>query len=30
MSVIDGVGLTLRPTLFAYQYLFEVARPAVD
>ena len=30
MSVVDGVGLALRPTLFAYQYLFEVAKPAVD
>jgi len=30
MSVVDGVGLALRPTLFAYQYLFEVAKPAAD
>ena len=30
MSVVDGVGLALRPSLFAYQYLFEVAKPAVD
>jgi len=30
MSVVDGDGLTHRPTLFAYQYLFEVAKPAAD
>jgi glycosyltransferase involved in cell wall biosynthesis len=27
MRTIDGIGLTLRPTLFAYQYLYEVAKP---
>ena len=28
MGVVDGIGLTLRPHLFAYQYLYEVAQPA--
>jgi len=27
-AVVDGLGLAARPTLFAYQYLFEVAAPA--
>lgn len=27
LALVDGVGVALRPTLFAYQYLFEVARP---
>ena len=27
LALVDGVGLAARPTLFAYQYLFEVARP---
>ncbi len=27
MAVVDGVGLAVRPTLFAYQYLFEVTAP---
>ena len=27
IAVVDGIGLALRPTLFAYQFLFEVARP---
>jgi hypothetical protein len=27
MAVVDGIGLAVRPTLFAYQYLFEVAAP---
>jgi glycosyltransferase involved in cell wall biosynthesis len=30
IGVIDGIGLTVRPTLFAYQYLYEVAKPAAD
>ena len=30
LAVVDGVGLAVRPTLFAYQYLFEVANPPVD
>jgi glycosyltransferase involved in cell wall biosynthesis len=30
LGVIDGIGLTLRPTLFAYQYLYEVAKPVTD
>ena len=28
LAVIDGVGLAIRPTLFAYQYLFDAAAPA--
>ena len=28
MGVVDGIGLTLRPHLFVYQYLYEVAQPA--
>jgi SAM-dependent methyltransferase len=28
LSVLDGVGLVVRPTLFAYQFLFELAPPA--
>ncbi len=28
LSVVDGVGLVLRPTLFAYQFLFELDPPA--
>jgi SAM-dependent methyltransferase len=28
MSVVDGVGLALRPSLFAYQYLYELTPPA--
>ncbi len=28
LALVDGAGLALRPTLFAYQYLFEVAAPA--
>lgn len=27
LAFADGVGVALRPTLFAYQYLFELARP---
>jgi SAM-dependent methyltransferase len=27
LAVADGAGLALRPTLFAYQYLFEVVAP---
>jgi hypothetical protein len=27
LAVVDGVGLAVRPNLFAYQYLFEVASP---
>lgn len=27
LALVDGVGVALRPTLFAYQYLFEAARP---
>jgi glycosyltransferase involved in cell wall biosynthesis len=27
LALVDGVGLALRPTLFAYQYLYEVAKP---
>ncbi len=27
VAVVDGIGLALRPTLFAYQFLFEVASP---
>jgi SAM-dependent methyltransferase len=27
LAMVDGVGLAVRPTLFAYQYLFEVAAP---
>jgi glycosyltransferase involved in cell wall biosynthesis len=30
LGVVDGLGITLRPTLFAYQYLYEVVKPAVD
>jgi glycosyltransferase involved in cell wall biosynthesis len=29
LALLDGAGLALRPTLFAYQYLFEVAAPPV-
>ena len=28
LAVADGIGVAVRPTLFAYQYLFEVARPS--
>jgi SAM-dependent methyltransferase len=28
VAAIDGLGLSARPTLFAYQYLFEVVNPA--
>jgi glycosyltransferase involved in cell wall biosynthesis len=28
LAVVDGLGVAVRPSLFAYQYLFEVARPA--
>lgn len=27
LALVDGIGLALRPSLFAYQYLFEAARP---
>ena len=27
LALADGVGVALRPTLFAYQYLFELSRP---
>ena len=27
LAFADGVGVALRPTLFAYQYLFELSRP---
>jgi glycosyltransferase involved in cell wall biosynthesis len=30
LAVVDGLGLTVRPTLFAYQYLFEVVNPPAD